>query len=118
MATAEIAACLSKVQQECDKVASMRLFNTSIGKCVQLDEFRTIQSQAYDHVHGYLKNTWVPACKSTVHTCLRNFGKGWFNLQETNQQIYESSKLAKFLNAVRFIMQDALRSLVKVRLFS
>jgi dynein heavy chain len=40
-------------------------------------------------------------------------GKGWFNLQETRMELYEVSKLKKFMNVVKFMMEDSLRFLVE-----
>lgn len=40
---------------------------------------------------------------------LRDSGKGWFNIYETDYYVYSKSKLKKFLDSVKFCMQDALR---------
>ena len=39
-------------------------------------------------------------------------GKGWYNMQENNPEVYKISKLKKFMTTVKFIMQDSLRFLV------
>ncbi len=109
-----IVSCLANVHAECDKVAAMTLFNTNISKSVRLDEFQLMQTQASDYVQGHLRNTWQAACKNAVVNGLQNVGKGWFNMAETNQEVYEMSKLKKFMRMVKYIMQDALHSVVKV----
>lgn len=36
---------------------------------------------------------------------MRDVGKGWFNLKDTNREIYEFSKLKRFLTMVNFMME-------------
>lgn len=48
------------------------------------------------------------AMKNHVRSCLKDVGKGWFNLHESNREVYEHSKLKKFLNMVNFMMQVCL----------
>jgi dynein heavy chain, axonemal len=51
----------------------------------------------------------VCACR----TSFKDVGKGWYHLGETNQETYEYSKLKRFLQLVRFVMQDTLRFLAE-----
>ena len=39
--------------------------------------------------------------------------QGWFSLEEGNFEIYQKSKLKKFMERVKFMMQDTLRYLVQ-----
>lgn len=110
----EVAACLAAVHAECARVTAMALFNTNLAKSVRLDEFQLSQTQAADYVQGYLRNTWGTACRSAVVSGLQSVGKGWFNLSENNQEVYDISKLKKFMRMVKYIMEDALHTLVKV----
>ena len=55
-----------------------------------------------------LKEQWSMAMKNHVRSCLKDVGKGWFNLHESNREVYEHSKLKKFLNMVNFMMQVCL----------
>lgn len=104
---------LAKVHQECDKVTALSLFNINVVKYMVLDEFQLLQTQTYQHVHGFLKNVWVPATKNVVISTLRSFGKGWFNLEETDQHAYDKGKLKRLFRLIKLVMQDALRTLVK-----
>jgi dynein heavy chain len=110
----DVVACLASVHAECAKVAAMTLFNTNLTKSVRLDEFQLMQTQAADYVHGYLRNTWGTVCRQTVVGGLQGVGKGWFNLGESSQEVYDVSKLKKFMRMVKYIMEDALYSLVQV----
>ena len=42
-----------------------------------------------------------------------DFGKGWFNIKEKDWTVYQISKLKKFMELVKFSMQDSLRFLVQ-----
>lgn len=61
---------------------------------------------------NYLRDTFVPQLQRSVTSSLERAGKGWFNVHESNHATYEHSKLRKLLTAVRFMMEDALRTLV------
>ncbi|VDN16177.1 unnamed protein product [Dibothriocephalus latus] len=47
-----------------------------------------------------------------IRIALRDSGKGWFNIYETDYYVYTNSKLKRFLNMIKYCMQDALRYLV------
>lgn len=47
-----------------------------------------------------------------------DFGKGWFNIKEQDWSVYQISKLKKFMELVKFEMQDSLRFLVQDSLVS
>lgn len=61
---------------------------------------------------NYLRDTFVPQLQRSVSSSLERAGKGWYNVHESNHATYEHSKLRKLLTAVRFMMEDSLRSLV------
>lgn len=80
---------------------------------MRIEEFEQTQAQATQHVSLYLKDTWIENMRKHIRTCLRDSGKGWFNIHETNHYVYTKSKLKKFMEMVKFSMQDSLRFLVQ-----
>ena len=56
-------------------------------------------------MQSYLKETWVPTLRSSIRQCLNNINKGWFNLEETNLEVYQGSKLKKLMELTKFAMQ-------------
>jgi dynein heavy chain len=126
----EVIKTLSKVKVECDKLLSNSLFLTSIAKIVKLDEFEQMQNQSLQNVKGQLKEgyvltlnamsshiftticRWLPSLKMMIKNGFKDVGKGWFNMHESNLEVYKISKLKKFMTTVKFIMQDSLRFLV------
>ena len=53
----------------------------------------------------YLKDTWVPTLRSSIKTCLDAVSKGWYNMAESNYEVYQKSKLKKLMELIKFIMQ-------------
>ncbi|EDQ91509.1 uncharacterized protein MONBRDRAFT_15298, partial [Monosiga brevicollis MX1] len=101
---------LIRVHAECDKLMLRPLFNTHLHKCVTMDEFSTIQRQTFEQLRNYIKNAWAPSSRHEVLRSIQDLGKGWYNLQERDQQAYDNGKLRKFFCGIRLMMQDALRS--------
>lgn len=56
-------------------------------------------------VQLFLKDSWIGTLRAAIRTSLRDVGKGWFNLHETNWEVYQRSKLKKFMEMVKFSMQ-------------
>ena len=119
----EVIKTLSKVRTECDRLASSSIFSVNITKTVKLDEFEQIQAQSLTNMKAQLKDrylsililirfSWIVSLKNAVRNGFKDVGKGWFNMQESNMEVYKISKLYKFMNTVKFIMQDTLRTLI------
>jgi len=53
----------------------------------------------------FLKDSWITTLRAAIRTSLRDVGKGWFNLHESNWNVYQISKLKKFMEMVKFNMQ-------------
>ena len=53
----------------------------------------------------FLKDSWITTLRAAIRTSLRDVGKGWFNLHETNWEVYQISKMKKFMEMVKFNMQ-------------
>ncbi|XP_022110107.1 dynein heavy chain 1, axonemal-like isoform X1 [Acanthaster planci] len=109
----EAIVAMTKVRTECNKVAAMSLFHVPMSKHMRLEEFEQTQGQASSQVQLFLKDSWIGTLRAAIRTSLRDVGKGWFNLHETNWEVYQRSKLKKFMEMVKFCMQDSLRYLVQ-----
>jgi dynein heavy chain len=108
----EVVKTLSKVRVECDKLASTSIFIVNHTKIVKIEEFEQTQTSALQNVKGGLKDGWITVLKNIVKTGFKEVGKGWYNMMESNTEVYKISKLYKFMTAVKFMMQDSLRSMV------
>ena len=89
------------------------MFKSHASKSLKLEDFESGQSKALKDLLSYLNDTWTVNIKSSIQNELKNIGKGWFNLNENNAEVYRFSKLKKLFGVVNFMMQDCLRSLVE-----
>lgn len=108
----ELIKVLVQLRQECLKVLQMNFFAT-VTKSVRLEEFMNLQSITTAATSMFLKDSWASAIQNHVRANLKEMKKGWFNLEETNNEVYNFSKLKKFLACVNFFMQDTLRFLIE-----
>eukprot|EP00741_Cyanophora_paradoxa_P002452 tig00000076_g2377.t1 len=109
----EIINAIGKVKAECNRIRKSSLFFTQFSKSVRLEEFEQMEGQVCTQVSQDLKNNWITALKNGIKNSLKDVGKGWFNVHEKNKEVYELSKLKKFMGMINFMMQDSLRSLVQ-----
>ncbi|XP_053785531.1 dynein axonemal heavy chain 1 isoform X3 [Desmodus rotundus] len=114
----EVITALSKVRAECNKVTTMSLFHSNLSKYSRLEEFEQIQSQTFSQVQMFLKDSWISTLKVAMRSSLRDMSKGWYNLYETNWEVYLMSKLRKLMELIKYMLQDTLRFLVQDSLTS
>lgn len=76
------------------------------------DAAHILQMTANDSTQNYLHDAFVTQLQRVITSSLDRVGKGWFNINESNHQTYEYSKLKKLLTCMRFMMEDTLRYLV------
>lgn len=60
----------------------------------------------------HLQMPWLETIGYNIRMCVGDVGKGWFNIHIGKYEIYEVSKLRRFMELVKFRMQYALRVLV------
>ncbi|NXE09964.1 DYH1 protein, partial [Lophotis ruficrista] len=109
---------LTQVQDECNKAATMSLFNSDLAKHVCLEEFEQIQTQTFTQVQMFLKDTWINILKTAIESNLRDADKDWYNLEQSHWDAYQMSRLHKLMKRIRFMLQDSLRCLVQNSLIS
>ncbi|XP_037242845.1 dynein heavy chain 1, axonemal [Falco rusticolus] len=114
----EVILLLTQVQDECNRAATMSLFNSTLAKHVCLEEFEQIQIQTFTQVQMFLKNTWINTLKIAVKNNLKDAGKDWYNLQQSHWDVYQMSKLHKLMKRIKFMLQDSVRYLVQNSLIS
>lgn len=109
----EAITALVKVNSECLRLQKLSVFNTSISKSVRLEEFEQLQNSSMVQLSSFLKDKWILSLKNCIKNSLREVGKGWLNLHEKNREVYQFSKLKKFMKMVEFCMEDSLRFLIE-----
>lgn len=109
----EAIVAMAKVRSECNKVAGMSVFQVPVSKSMKLEEFEQTQAQVSTQVQIFLRDSWLNTLRTAIRSSLLDVGKGWFNMEERSWEVYQISKLAKFMQLVKFAMQDSLRYLVQ-----
>ncbi|XP_072745723.1 dynein axonemal heavy chain 1 [Anoplolepis gracilipes] len=109
----EVYEAMQCVVTECIHVSNMNLFIPIYGKSIYLSEFESQQRQETGIVIKYLKETWVEKITQSVRLCLRDIGKGWFDLEQRRHDVYDVMKLKRFMNLIAHRMQNALQNLVE-----
>ncbi|XP_036957739.1 dynein heavy chain 1, axonemal isoform X2 [Acanthopagrus latus] len=114
----EVIRVLCEIWANCNKVATMRLFNITLITQLRLDEFENIQSQTQTQINLFLRETWIATISDIILSNLRNLGRGSYNINESNWESYKFSKLYRLMAAVRLNLQNSLRFLVQDSLTS
>jgi len=109
----ELISCIVKTKAENQNIMSKSLFAPHPTKTTKADEFEQMEIQAIQQTAAYLKDTWLTSLKNSLRNGLKDVGKGWFNLNETKREVYDISKLKKFMTMINFMMQDTLRSMTE-----
>lgn len=132
----EVIKAQQEIRKECNDVAAKDIYNPNITKTMKVEEFKQIQKSSISQTSFYLRETWINRLKEiiTIHfspthdmnatggfsrtgSKLEGDGerdkKSWFNLSETNREVYEHSKLKKFLLQQKFVMQDTLYDMTR-----
>uniref|UniRef100_UPI00398EE5C8 dynein axonemal heavy chain 1 isoform X2 n=1 Tax=Pristiophorus japonicus TaxID=55135 RepID=UPI00398EE5C8 len=109
----EVIKALCNIHAECNKVAAMSLFFVTLIKGVRLEEFEQIQSQAHAQIQLFLSDSWINTLKKVLRSSLWDVRKGWFNLRESNWEVYRKSKLHMLMEMIKYNLQDSLRYLVQ-----
>ncbi|XP_009304459.3 dynein axonemal heavy chain 1 [Danio rerio] len=115
---AEVIAVLSRVREECNRVAEMSLFYVSFTKSLRLEEFESAQSQKHSQIHLFLEESWLPALCNGISSNLRDERCSWYNLAVSRCDVYRMSKLCRLMALIRSLQQDSLRFLVQGSLAS
>ncbi|RLU27110.1 hypothetical protein DMN91_000909 [Ooceraea biroi] len=109
----EVREAMQCVVVECLYVSNMNLFVSNYGKSMFLSEFESQQLQETSTVIKYLKELWLERITQLVRLCLRDIGKGWFDLEQKDHTMYNMTKLKRFMDLIIHKMQIALRNLVE-----
>ena len=81
-------------------------------KSQRMEEFVTNQGSAGNALATLVKETWVNGITASVKHNLKEVKKGWFNIDESNLEVYKFSKLKRFMFRINFKMEDTVRDLM------
>ena len=78
-------------------------------KTVRCEEYTLTQQNALSNSANQIKDIWLNSVTSSVRRYLKDVKKGWYNIEESNVEVYQFSKLRKFLYRINFMMEDTVR---------
>lgn len=102
---AQVYEAMLLIADSCREVSEMRLFSLRSSRALPLDEFVAQQLQTSHAIVNRLREQWIGNVTRIVRMCLRDIGKGWFDLQQRRSDVYDVMKLKRFMTLVRCHMQ-------------
>ena len=111
--TNEVVIALQEIKKECNDVIFRDIYNPNINKTMGIEDFKQIQNSSISQTSYYLRETWVNKIKDIIKGNFNGLEEGWFNLNETNRDLYEIGNLKKLLKGVKYVMQDTLLVLTR-----
>ncbi|XP_031787006.1 dynein heavy chain 1, axonemal isoform X2 [Nasonia vitripennis] len=109
----EVYEAMLSIFDSCRQVSEMSLFSLKSSRALTLDEFFAQQLQTSHSIVTRLREQWIGDVTRTVRMCLRDIGKGWFDLRQRRSDVYDVMKLKRFMALVKHHMQSALRTMIE-----
>eukprot|EP01041_Mallomonas_annulata_P000971 gene971-1882_t len=81
-------------------------------KTVRMEEYTLNQQASTTTMTTNIRELWINSVTQCIRTSLKDVKKGWFNMDESNLEVYNFSKLRKFLYRINFMMEDTIRNLL------
>ncbi len=78
---------LQRIRNECNRVLRVGFLKNDTSKSSRLEEFEHMHNTSINAFANSLRDNWVTAIKNHVRTCLKDMGKGWFNLNESDNEV-------------------------------
>ena len=107
----EVFTIITDVRTENEKILLLKPFN-HVAKSTRVDDFGKLQRDATDAVAQKLKKEWPRTVTTCLRQHLRHVTKGWYNLEESSDDIYKKSKLKQFLRCLNLMMEACMRTLL------
>lgn len=104
---------MDHVVQECAIVSKMKFYTLSFSKTASLLDFCSVQENTSTTTLTYINSFWIENVSGLICMSLRSVGKGWFDLNESKWHVYLFAKMHRFMELVKYRMQNALRNLLE-----
>lgn len=102
---------LLQIQTEVTNLDKLR-YSTKPEKTLRLDEFLTSQQTQSGVMMQTIKESFINSVINSVKINLKDVKKGWFNIEESNYEVYSFSRLKQFLVRINLMMEDTLRNVM------
>ncbi|KNE63057.1 hypothetical protein AMAG_08223 [Allomyces macrogynus ATCC 38327] len=114
----QVIATWRTVRLVCHQLLDMNMYLVNAAKVMRIEEFEQVQVQNVLGVKTFIRDEWIKAVKSSIQAGLKDVTQGWYNIQVTKFEVYTMSKLKSFMTAVKFLMEDSMRTLTLMSLES
>ncbi|XP_023247279.1 dynein heavy chain 1, axonemal-like [Copidosoma floridanum] len=109
----EVYEAMASIVNACDQAANVTLFPTERGKPVPIEEFNELQFCGTNAAISWLRKRWLEIMERSTRMHLRDMGKGHYDLDLGQHDVYEGTKLCRFFELTRLRMQTSLRTLIE-----
>ena len=113
----EVYEAQAAIVAECREASKVRLFAFRHGRTLSLEEFETQQTHAMHEAADYLRDRWTANVAQCARMCMRDLGKGWFDLGQRRHDVYDFMKLKRFFELTRQRMQVIMWFTSAIRLY-
>lgn len=100
-----------QMQNEIVNVEKVR-YSIKPEKTLRIEEFVSNHQLSLQVMGQTMKETWTNAITSSVRQNLRDVKKGWLNIEESNYEVYNFSRLKRFLTRINIMMEDTIRNVM------
>lgn len=110
----EIFSLMYIIEQDCQEIQKIQLFPIKPGKNQTFGEFIVSSRHIFTQSLNFLRDIWTRNTIKKIKGYLKRLGKGWFDLDINNWELYRMSKLSRLMLLIKMKMQTALRNLVEL----
>ena len=97
--------CLEVVNEALLEVNRLSLLPKLLNSAQPVDEFSKSLCSNVEKQFVNIFDSWHPKLIKNIRACFKNVIKGWFDIDESNWEIFKISKMRKLLIRIRFQMQ-------------
>lgn len=109
----ELIRAFHQIQQETIKLRIKSSIIFKIEKSLRVEEFVSSQLVAANSLKSLVKDHWALDVESSIRNHLKDVKKGWFNINESSNEVYSYSRLKKFFKRINLFMEDTLRDVME-----
>merc|ERR1719191_2479283 len=88
------------------------MFLTAFNNPCNMTVFREMQKNHVVQIERNMNDVWVQGLQKIIRKEFDRVGKGWYNLHETEKDMFDFGKLRRVLRVIQYMMQDTLVSFI------
>jgi dynein heavy chain, axonemal len=100
-----------QMQQEIINVERVK-YSSRPEKTLRIEEFVSSHQASASAMTQTVKETWTNAITTSIRNNVKDIKKGWLNIDEANFEVYNFSRLKRFLIRINIMMEDSIRNIM------